>query len=83
MKIIIKSIKITNPVLGKIRIMKKILCKIFGHKYSVSRNVSPTIRELSCERCSKEFGMNDEFSMVLPLDKDLKEAHDVVLAIKP
>lgn len=58
--------------------MKKLICKIFGHKYTLLRRISPTIRELKCTRCNSEFGMNDELMAVLPMDFDLKHAHDIL-----
>ena len=62
--------------------MKKFLCKLFGHKYILKRNICPGIRELACTRCKKEFGMNDAAQAVLPLDFELKELHDDILKMK-
>lgn len=59
--------------------MKKIVCKLFGHKYKLFRNVSPTIRELECERCKKIFGMNDDAKVVLPMDFELWNLHNNIL----
>jgi hypothetical protein len=59
--------------------MKKIICKIFGHKYRLLRIISPYTRELKCERCKREFGMNDEAKAVLPLDFELRNLHEMLL----
>ena len=59
--------------------MKKLLCLIFGHKYKVIRDITPYIRELRCKRCKKEFGMNDDVKILLPLDQELKDAHNILI----
>lgn len=56
--------------------MNKILCFIFGHKYRLLKIVSPTTRELKCKRCNREFGMNDDAKVVLPMDKELRDVHN-------
>lgn len=58
------------------RYMKKIICFFFGHKYRIKRRISRTTRELKCTRCKKEFGMNDDAKVVLPLDTELIELHN-------
>lgn len=62
-----------------LKVMRKIICYVFGHKYKVLRRITNTIRELKCERCRKEFAMNDDVRCVLPLSIDLKEANDYML----
>lgn len=61
--------------------MKKIICYLFGHKYTLLRKISATTRELKCSRCKKEFGMNDAAKAVIPLDFELKELHNSVLKV--
>ncbi|MFX0555955.1 hypothetical protein ACOCEA_04115 [Maribacter sp. CXY002] len=34
--------------------MKKILCNIFGHHYSVSKKVTSHIKEYKCIHCNKQ-----------------------------
>ena len=55
--------------------MKRIICFIFGHKFRLLRRISPTTRELKCKRCKKEFGMNDDVKVILPMDYELRELH--------
>jgi transcription initiation factor IIE alpha subunit len=58
------------------------MCRLFGHKYTLKRNITPYLREIKCERCGKEFGINDETKSVLPLDNELKKLHRDLLTIK-
>ncbi len=55
------------------------VCRLFGHKYTLKRNITPYLKEIKCERCKKEFGMNDKTQSVLPLDNDLKKLHNELL----
>lgn len=59
--------------------MKEIICMIFGHKYTLLRYITSWCREIKCNRCKKEFAMNDELRYVLPLDNDLKELNNLLL----
>jgi hypothetical protein len=34
--------------------MKKVICQIFGHHYSVSKKVTQHIKEYKCIHCDKE-----------------------------
>ncbi len=64
----------------------KLLCKIIGHKKPLEtvRCVEPlTIYEFKCTRCGKELAYNRRMQALLPLDDELKEAHDIILGIKP
>lgn len=60
-------------------IYKKILCYLFGHKYKMKRRITKSIAELQCIRCNKEFGINSTIKVVLELDEELKELHDLIL----
>jgi hypothetical protein len=59
-----------------------VMCRLFGHKYTLKRNITPYLREIKCERCGKEFGINDETKSVLPLDNELKKLHRDLLTFK-
>lgn len=56
-----------------------IWCAIVGHKYALIRTITYSVREVKCKRCHAEFGMNDEAESILPLDADLRAAHDMML----
>jgi phage FluMu protein Com len=59
--------------------MRKIICKISGHKYKLLRKISNTIVEVKCDRCKNEFGMNSDAQTILPLDGELKTLHSFLL----
>ncbi len=56
-----------------------VICRVLGHRYEITRVITPQIRELRCKRCSKLFGMNDDVRALLPLDKELIDAHNVLI----
>lgn len=62
--------------------MNRIICKILGHKHRLHRKITPFIREIKCDRCNQLFGMNDDVQSILPLDFELKFAHDLILEEK-
>lgn len=59
--------------------MKKILCRLFGHRYKVTKRISRSIAELKCKRCSCEFGINTDAQALLPLDNELRELHEELI----
>ena len=61
--------------MGKDRIIKKLICFIFGHKYWVIREYSPTVRKVGCKRCFGEWGMNDSVKAFVPWDSELEELY--------
>lgn len=58
--------------------MNKLFCVLIGHKYRVLRNVSHEIREIECARCKKQFGMHDGLKVLLPLDQEMRDAHESI-----
>lgn len=59
--------------------IKAILCFLLNHKYRVYRKVSSDISELICERCENKFGICHSVKTVLPLDDELRRAHDEII----
>jgi len=55
--------------------LTKIICKIFGHKYRVSKVFSPYERKVTCDRCNQAWGMNDSIRMFIPWDGELESMH--------
>jgi len=58
-----------------------VICKIFGHKYKLIRDITPYLREIECENCKKEFGMHDELRCVLPLDDELRSCDNDLIKL--
>lgn len=47
---------------------KKILCALISHKYYLIYNINKWSRKIKCNRCKKEFLMNDDCQSVIPWD---------------
>ena len=60
--------------------MKKIICYFLGHNYRISRRINPTITELFCHRCKEQFAINTDVKTILPLDMELFNLHNEILA---
>jgi len=59
--------------------MKRLLCFILGHKYSVYakpvEDWGKGVRWLKCKRCKKDFVINDNVRVLLPMDFELKDMY--------
>jgi len=51
------------------------ICIVLGHRYTIVKKYTPTIRKLKCKRCGRYFGMNDDVQCIVPWDAELEEAH--------
>lgn len=63
------------------KIIKYLLCRLFGHRYKILRKISTSITEVECTRCEKQFGMNHKLKVLLPLDDELRRAHEVLKSV--
>lgn len=57
--------------------MKNLHCKVFGHNYKVSRNVTYHIKEYKCANCGKELTTNSRGNLT-ELTPKFKEINDVL-----
>lgn len=57
--------------------MKHIHCKVFGHNYKVSRNVTYHVKEYTCCNCKKELTTNSKGNLT-ELTPKFKEINDVL-----
>ena len=57
--------------------MKHIHCKIFGHNYKVSRNVTYHVKEYTCCNCKKQLTTNGKGNLT-ELTPKFKEINDVL-----
>lgn len=55
--------------------MKKIICKIFRHKYAYVKRLSSATHQLSCKRCKKLFAINTSVKTVLEWDLELEDLY--------
>lgn len=61
------------------KLLNRILCQLFGHRYRIKRKITPSIREVICTRCKAEFAMDDRAETLLPLDDEFRAMHDTLL----
>lgn len=59
----------TKPILG-------IGCKIFGHKYRITKRYASNLKEFECAQCKKQFTL-DGYGHYTPLTPKLKKIHEV------
>jgi NMD protein affecting ribosome stability and mRNA decay len=57
--------------------MKNINCKVFGHDFEVTRNVTYHVKEYTCKTCNKQLTTNGNGNLV-PLTSKFKEINDVL-----
>lgn len=57
--------------------MKNINCKMFGHNFKVTRNVTLHVKEYTCINCKKELTTNSNGSLT-ELTPKFKEINDVL-----
>ncbi|WP_111307739.1 DUF1660 family phage protein [Confluentibacter sediminis] len=57
--------------------MKQIQCKMFGHDYHVTRNVTYHVKEYTCSRCKKQLTTNSNGHLT-ELTPKFKEINDVL-----
>ncbi|SFZ89719.1 hypothetical protein SAMN05428642_101522 [Flaviramulus basaltis] len=57
--------------------MKKIHCKMFGHKFHVTRKVTYHVKEYTCKNCKKELTTNGN-GYLIELTPKFKEINDVL-----
>ncbi len=57
--------------------MKYIHCKVFGHNYEVSRNVTYHVKEYTCCNCKKQLTTNGKGNLT-ELTPKFKEINDVL-----
>ena len=55
--------------------MNRLLCFLFGHKYFIIKRFSPVARKVGCDRCLKEWAMQDTYQAFLEWDGDFDELY--------
>jgi len=58
------------------RVMNKVLCIFFGHKYFLAQKLNNESRRVCCKRCSKSFAINDNIQAVVPWGADFHEMYE-------
>jgi len=57
--------------------VKSIQCKVFGHDYKVTRDVTYHVKEYACKNCKKELTTNSSGNLI-ELTPKFKEINDVL-----
>jgi hypothetical protein len=57
------------------KVLKKLICALVGHRYVVQRVFSPTSRKVGCTRCGQEWGMSDNTHTLLPWDDEMEQTY--------
>lgn len=60
--------------------MKNIYCSLFGHDYSVSKNVTYHVKEYKCKNCKSEMTI-DGNGKFIPLTPKFKEINSVLYRV--
>jgi hypothetical protein len=59
----------------RMKVLKKLICALAGHRYVVQRVFSPTSRKVGCTRCGKTWGMSDNTHTLLPWDDEMEQTY--------
>lgn len=54
------------------KIIARILCDLFGHKYALDKRYSNTIDRAKCTRCNRKFGIHHGLKCIVDWDEDLE-----------
>ncbi|MEP1488512.1 MAG: hypothetical protein ABJK28_08795 [Algibacter sp.] len=57
--------------------MENMYCKLFGHDYKISRDVTSHVKEYSCSHCKKELTINSNGNLTV-LTPEFKEINNVL-----
>jgi phage FluMu protein Com len=57
--------------------MKNLHCKLFGHHFKISRDVTYHVKEYTCHRCNKQLTTHSSGTLV-ELTPKFKEINDVL-----
>ncbi|GAB1856040.1 hypothetical protein MHTCC0001_08750 [Flavobacteriaceae bacterium MHTCC 0001] len=61
---------------NKISILSNLPCRIFGHNYKVTKNVTSHVKEYTCTRCNKQLTTSSNGNLVelTPKFKDINNS---------
>ena len=52
------------------------MCKLFGHKYRITKQYASNLKEFECTKCKKQFTL-DRSGHYIPLTPKLKKVNEV------
>ncbi len=59
----------------------KVVCKLFGHDYEVTRIVTPDISEFKCKVCGFEIARCHTMRATVILTQEIKSLHTVLIML--
>ena len=57
------------------RMLRKLCCRLIGHRYRVVQEFSSHSRRVVCDHCGADWGMNDQTRTMIPWDEELAEIY--------
>lgn len=54
------------------RLLAKLTCLVFGHRYEVAQHFCPWSRRVICRECRGDWGMNDDVRAFIPWSAELE-----------
>lgn len=58
------------------KLLKKVICLFFGHRYVLTQELSKYSRRIACTRCNEMFAMNDDVRAVVPWDAEFHKLYE-------
>jgi hypothetical protein len=52
-----------------------LICWMRGHEYAIWQAFTPRSRRVYCERCQKDWGMNDDVRAFIPWDSEIEQMY--------
>lgn len=60
------------------KFIKRIKCKVFGHRYTTDIFYDSNVQKLKCLRCGKYFGINHSVKSILDWDQELEDTMKLI-----
>lgn len=61
---------------GSLKSLSSLSCKIFGHKYRITKRYESNLKEFECAHCKKQFTL-DGYGHYTPLTPKLRRVNEV------
>lgn len=58
------------------KLLKKVLCLFFGHRYVLTQELTRYSRRVACTRCKEMFAMNDDVRAVVPWNSEFHKLYE-------
>ena len=58
-----------------LKLIKRLQCAIFGHKFTIVRILNPVARKVCCQLCKRNYAIHYPTQTILPWDGDFEAAY--------